>query len=106
MNLFLLEEKDIEQTIINFKQEICLVAFNDRAYMLNELYIETIASVLQHEFGQIKGFETPCQIGNTLSNKYGIKEIPTILIFKEGNIIGHIIGLCPKSYVESYLAQL
>jgi thioredoxin 1 len=39
-----------------------------------------------------------CDVDNTtIGGKYGIRNIPTILFFKEGNVVDKQVGAAPKS---------
>lgn len=40
---------------------------------------------------------------NQTAMKYGIRSIPTLLLFKDGNIVDQIIGVVPKSLIKSKL---
>ncbi len=37
--------------------------------------------------------------------KYGVRGIPTLMIFKDGNLIDSKVGSLPKSALESWLTQ-
>lgn len=41
-----------------------------------------------------------------LAARYGIRSIPTILFFKEGKVVGDIIGAVPKSQIKKKLDEL
>ncbi|MBN2603738.1 MAG: thioredoxin [Candidatus Thermoplasmatota archaeon] len=41
----------------------------------------------------------------TTSSKYGIMSIPTLLVFKKGDLIDKIIGALPKDMLKSKLSQ-
>ena len=38
---------------------------------------------------------------NELDSEYGISELPTILFFKSGEVIDHVVGLIPKNILIS-----
>jgi thioredoxin 1 len=38
--------------------------------------------------------------------KYGVRNLPTFLIFKEGNLIEKIVGAVPKSLLQQKLSAL
>lgn len=38
--------------------------------------------------------------------KYGIKSIPTLIFFKEGNVVDKVIGMVPKSKLEGIITQV
>jgi thioredoxin 1 len=37
--------------------------------------------------------------------KYGVRSIPTLLLFKEGKILDTLIGLVPKEKLESFVRK-
>ncbi len=41
-----------------------------------------------------------------LTDKYRIRELPTLLFFRDGEIIDHIVGPVPKDIVRSKLKEL
>ena len=41
-----------------------------------------------------------------ISSKYGIRSIPTLLMFKDGSPVGQIVGSQPKSNIESRIKEI
>jgi thioredoxin 1 len=63
--------------------------------------IGPIVEELQQDFGdQIKFAK--CNVDNNPAtpSKYGIKAIPTLIFFKEGNVVEQITGMVAKSKLE------
>jgi len=42
----------------------------------------------------------------SLATEYGIRSIPTLLIFKDGKIMSQIIGVQPKPKIEQKIAEV
>jgi thioredoxin 1 len=40
---------------------------------------------------------------NFTASRYGIRGIPTLLIFKQGQVVDHIVGAVPKSTISEKL---
>ena len=40
-----------------------------------------------------------------VSNRFGIRSIPTLLIFKNGKLIDTLVGVLPKQTIAARLAQ-
>jgi thioredoxin 1 len=38
--------------------------------------------------------------------KYGVRNLPTFLIFKDGNVVERVVGAVPKSVLEQKLTSL
>ena len=41
-----------------------------------------------------------------LATQFGIRNIPTVLFFKNGNVVDKQVGACPKSELENKLTAL
>lgn len=37
----------------------------------------------------------------TVPNSFGVRSIPTLIVFKDGTAVDTLIGACPKNYLES-----
>ena len=53
------------------------------------------------KFGKVNVDECP-----SMSQKYGIRSIPTLLIFKNGKVISQIIGVHPKRNIQKKLKEV
>jgi thioredoxin 1 len=53
--------------------------------------------------GKVKVGKLDIDNNQTVSIKYGIRSIPTILIFKDGKIVDQIVGVVPKAQIISKL---
>jgi thioredoxin 1 len=40
---------------------------------------------------------------NSTASRFGIRGIPTLLIFKQGQVVDHIVGVVPKSMISEKL---
>ena len=55
--------------------------------------------------GKLKVAKMNVDENNTLAMKYGIMSIPTLKFFKNGQVVGELIGAAPKSTVEAELKK-
>ncbi|HIE83613.1 MAG TPA: thioredoxin [Dehalococcoidia bacterium] len=55
--------------------------------------------------GQVKFVKLNTDENPLVAGKYGIRSIPTLLIFKGGEQVGQIVGFRPKSDLESHLKE-
>jgi thioredoxin 1 len=51
--------------------------------------------------GKIKVVKVNVDEHNSLSGRYGIMSIPTMKFFKQGNIVGEMVGAAPKNLIEA-----
>lgn len=70
-----------------------------------------IAPIIEELAGEYEGKAKMCKLdvdnNQQTAQKYGIRSIPTVLIFKGGELVDTIIGAVPKAQIEEKLkAQL
>tara|TARA_B100000530_G_C15846225_1_gene443389 strand:+ start:383 stop:601 length:219 start_codon:yes stop_codon:yes gene_type:complete len=53
--------------------------------------------------GQVKFVKLNTDENPMVASQYGIRSIPTLLIFKGGEQVGQVVGFRPKSDLESNL---
>ncbi len=66
----------------------------------------TIDTIADEYEGKIKVFKLDVQTEAALASKYGVSSIPTLLLFKGGEIADRIIGLRPKNDITSRIDSL
>jgi thioredoxin 1 len=69
--------------------------------------IAPIVEELAEDFGDKVKF-TKCNVDEnpTTPTKYGIKSIPTLIFFKDGEIQDKVIGIVAKSRLEEMISQV
>jgi thioredoxin 1 len=55
--------------------------------------------------GKIKIAKLNVDENQDIATKYGIKSIPSLLLFKEGNEIGRSVGAAPKEKYQQFVEQ-
>ena len=55
--------------------------------------------------GRVKFVKLNTDENPMVSGKYGIRSIPTLLIFKGGQAVGQVVGFRPKSDLAKHLEQ-
>lgn len=56
--------------------------------------------------GKLKVGKVNVDENNELSSKFNIMSIPTLKFFKNGQVVGEIIGAAPKSTIEATLKTI
>ena len=99
----------IEFTDANFEQEVIK---SDIPVLVDFWAVwcgpcKQIAPIVEELAGELEG---KAKIGKLdvdnnqeVSVKYGIRSIPTLLIFKEGKIVDQIVGFVPKAQIAAKL---
>ena len=66
-----------------------------------------IAPIVEELAGEYQGKAKVCKVdvdnNQNIAMKYGIRSIPTLLIFKGGEVVDSIIGAVPKAKIEGQL---
>jgi thioredoxin 1 len=97
----ILTDTDIEDTVKKYKTIVidCWAPWCGPCRMVSPV-IEELASEMQGDivFGKLNVDENPAT-----SAKHQIMSIPTLLVFKEGNLIDRVIGAYPKEELKKKL---
>ena len=69
--------------------------------------ISPLVEQLAGEFGdKIKFVKCNVDDNPTSPGKYGIRSIPTLMFFKDGNVVDHVIGIVAKSKLEEVINKI
>lgn len=66
----------------------------------------TVDEIAGEYAGKMKVFKLDVQTEAALAGKYGVSSIPTLLLFKGGEITDRIVGLKPKADITGRLDPL
>jgi thioredoxin 1 len=90
----------------NFKKEVLdskklvLVQFKKEWNGASQI-IAPVYKYLANSYKEVHFFTVDIEKEHGLEHEYGVMEIPTILFFKNGEVIDHAIGLMPKNVLIS-----
>ena len=101
----ILDEKNFDQEVLTSKLPV-LVDF--WAIWCGPCKVlSPIVEELANEYeGKIKVGKVNVDENNNLAMKYNVMSIPTLKFFKDGKMIGELIGAAPKATVEAQLKLL
>jgi thioredoxin 1 len=61
---------------------------------------------LEKEYvGKVKVGKLNVDMVPTVASQYSVMSIPTLIIFKKGEVVDQIVGALPKSVIEEKLRQ-
>lgn len=66
----------------------------------------TIDAIAEEYAGRVKVFKLDVQTEAALASKYGVSSIPTLLLFKGGEIADRVVGNQPKANITSRIDTL
>lgn len=55
--------------------------------------------------GRVKVAKLDVDHNQIMAQQYGVKSIPTLLIFKDGKVVGQMVGAMPRSKLETELKK-
>ena len=64
-----------------------------------------VAELAAEYAGKIKVGKLDVDSNRVTSQRYGIRSIPSILYFKDGELVDQVIGAVPKSHLEQKIQQ-
>ena len=65
----------------------------------------TIAELAQELHGRVVFGKLNTDLNRRLPRKYGIMSIPTMLYFKDGEVVGQTVGALPKEHIQHAIDQ-
>lgn len=66
----------------------------------------TLDELADEYVGKVKIAKLNVDNSPEIANNYGISSIPTLLFFKNGNVVGQSVGVKPKSVLKSSIDKL
>jgi thioredoxin 1 len=70
---------------------------------------KTIAPYLDQIAGEMEGRATVAKVNvdenGDLSARFGVRSIPTLLVFKDGRVVDQTVGALPKDLIKSFVAK-
>ena len=66
----------------------------------------TIDQIAQEYAGKVKICKLDVQTEPAVASKYGVSSIPTLLMFKDGDVADRIVGLQPKGNITARIDAL
>lgn len=68
-----------------------------------------IAPYLDQIAGELEGQATVAKVNvdenGDLSARFGVRSIPTLLVFKDGRVVEQAVGALPKEQIKSFVAK-
>ena len=66
----------------------------------------TIDAIAQEYAGKVKVLKLDVQTEPAIAGRYGVSSIPTLLMFKGGEVVDRLVGLQPKGNITSRIDAL
>ena len=102
MDEIVITEQNFEQEVLQSKEPVLLdfwAVWCGPCKVLSPI-VEEIAKDYK---GKLKVGKVNVDENNSLAMKYGIMSIPTLKFFKDGKVMGELIGAAPKSTIEAQI---
>ena len=103
MSEIILTAENFEQEVINSEIPV-LVDFWATWCGPCRMLAPVIAQIAQEQEGKIKVGKIDVDEQPELAIRYGIASIPTLKVFKNGQVVNSSVGVIPKPMIEQLLA--
>jgi thioredoxin len=107
-NISEVSEENFEQDVIK-QNQLVLIVFAASWCDPCRMFMPVVEEVARIYAGQIKVVKIDTDRMPNIAARYGIRSLPTSMLFKEGKSVGMIVGAGPKSIIvsriEEYLHQ-
>ena len=104
-NLLHVTDGDFDQQIL--KSEIPALVDFWAAWCGPCRTVGPIVEELADEYkGKIKVAKLDVDSNKQIASKYGVRGIPTLMLFKDGQIVDQIVGAVPKSRIKELLDKV
>lgn len=67
--------------------------------------VPTLEQLAQEMNGQAQVAKVNVDENGDLANRFGIRSIPTLLVFKNGRVVDQMIGAAPKEQIRRMVAK-
>ncbi len=65
-----------------------------------------VEAIAKEYAGKVKVGKVDVDNNQNVARQLGIRSIPTLMIFKDGQVVGNIVGAVPKSKIEEHLQSV
>ena len=104
-NLLELTDQNFEQEVV--KSEIpALVDFWAEWCMPCKMQTPTVEELAKEYGGRLKVGSLDTDFGRDTAIKYGISAIPTLLLFRGGEVVKKLVGLRPKAALRQVIDEV
>ena len=104
-NVLTLTDENFKQEVLDSQQPV-LVDFWAEWCMPCKMQMPTIAELADEYAGRIKVGEMNTDNSRQIAMKFGISAIPTLMLFKGGQLVNKFVGLQQKSDLRAAFDEL
>ena len=91
-----LSQQGFQQEVLR-NSKIALVQFKTEWSGACQIIAPIFDELAKAYTGHVQFYSVDVDNNRTLEHEYGIMELPTILFFKGGKVIDHVVGLTPRN---------
>ena len=103
-NVIILDENNFEKEVIQSDIPV-LVDFWATWCAPCQMIAPVIEAIAEEYKGRLKVGKVNVDENSQLAIKYGIRAIPTLLLFKDGKVVEQMVGVQPKDTIRSVIER-
>src|SRR5678815_2209392 len=69
------------------------------------LLVPHLAAIAESYAGRLRVGQVSCDDNPALSDRFGVRSLPTLLVIKDGAVVGQLVGAVPRSRIEELVHQ-
>lgn len=100
-----LSDKDFEETVVQSDQPVVVDFWADWCSPCRRM-APIVEEVAADYAGRVKVAKLNVDENGEVTGRYGVMSIPTLLFFKNGEVVERLIGFRPKEEVEEVIERL
>ncbi len=105
MTEIIVDEKNFDQEVL--KSEIPVMLDFWAVWCGPCKVLSPIVEELANDFaGKLKVGKVNVDENNNLAMQFGVMSIPTLKFFKDGNVVGEIVGATPKNLIQAQIQKI
>ena len=105
MDTQIISDKEFHDRVLNNDKPV-VVEFGAEWCGACHILAPVIKQVLIEFDGRIEYCKMDVEENGLISKEYGIRNLPTLLFFKDGEVRDHIIGAIPKKVLKEMIDRL
>ena len=104
-NVLTVDDTDFQREVLQTRQPV-LVDFSARWCAPCRVMGVTLDALAAEHAGRVKVVKLDVEDSPRTTQQFGVRSMPTLLFFKDGQVVGQLVGAVPRARVEELLQRV